>query len=461
LPEGDSWGDEVCAWGHKVLGIEFLDWQRDLIHDIMLKDSDPDAGFSTFVRSAYFSCSRQNGKTLIAQVICGWFLTEMSRIRRKPVTVIFAAHNTRLASSVFRDMGELLAERYDASFRAGNGREEISITTPYGRSKWILVANRENAARGFTADLVWLDEIQAFREDVVSGGFQPTMTARNPKTAGGFPLMLLTGTAGDASSDFQINYRETAFESIDAGEISRTFMAEWSSEESADHRLPSVWAYANPGMGETVHVSTLRQAFETQSREKFVQERCNIMRSTANAWLEPAEWDAVKHEAEWEGARVLAVDSSVDDSRYVGVIAGMADGRVHVSEGFLVRDEASMWDEIQKVMVDPKVILLVPPSLQIHVPIGLQRRHQIVGYSELLKYTGLVHKMVKEKRVTHDGSHTLRDHVLRAALVKTVQGVVLSSQKSNGPIEMARCAVWAIALTSKPQNNQKPMLVVS
>jgi len=54
----------------------------------------------------------------------------------------------------------------------------------------------------------------------------------------------------------------------------------------------------------------------------------------------------------------------------------------------------------------------------------------------------------------------MRDHVLRAALVRTVQGVVLTSQKSSGPIEMARCAVWAVSAVSRPQNRQKPMLVV-
>jgi len=68
--------------------------------------------------------------------------------------------------------------------------------------------------------------------------------------------------------------------------------------------------------------------------------------------------------------------------------------------------------------------------------------------------------MIKEKRVTHNGAQTMRDHVLRAALVRTVQGVVLTSQKSSGPIEMARCAVWAVSAVSRPQNRQKPMLVV-
>jgi hypothetical protein len=37
----------------------------------------------------------------------------------------------------------------------------------------------------------------------------------------------------------------------------------------------------------------------------------------------------------------------------------------------------------------------------------------------------------------------------------------MSSQKSPGPIEAARVAVWAIALVSKPQSKQRPTLVVA
>jgi phage terminase large subunit-like protein len=442
------------------MGIDLLDWQRNLLNDVLLKDTDPDAGISTWARSAYWSCSRQNGKTLVAQIISGWFLTEMSKLRGKPVTNIFAAHNTRLAANVFRDSADLLADHYDISIRSGNGREEISMSTPKGRSKWILVANRQNAPRGFTADCVWLDEMQAFSEETISGGFQPTMTARNPRTAGGFPIMLLTGTAGDETSTYQINYRQQAFESIDAGELNRSYMAEWSSPESADYRKAATWAYANPGMGETIHVSALEHAYKTQSRDQFIQERCNNMQTSGKTWISAIEWDNLETKNKCETPSILAIESSVDESRYVGVLAGIVGDKVHLSEAFVVKDEKSMWEHVEEIMQNRQISLMLTPTLEIHLPMALRRRYQITGYAELLKYTGLVQKMIKEKRVTHNGAQTMRDHVLRAALVRTVQGVVLTSQKSSGPIEMARCAVWAVSAVSRPQNRQKPMLVV-
>jgi len=72
-----------------------------------------------------------------------------------------------------------------------------------------------------------------------------------------------------------------------------------------------------------------------------------------------------------------------------------------------------------------------------------------------------VRGMILEDRVIHTGHRSLAEHVQRAVLVKTAQGAVLSSQKSPGPIEIARCAVWAISLVSKPVSKQRPIMVVA
>lgn len=157
---------------------------------------------------------------------------------------------------------------------------------------------------------------------------------------------------------------------------------------------------------------------------------------------------------------ILAVDSSVDEARYVGVRAVVVREQIYTTVEFVVDSEAEMWAEIERVMKHPNITLLVTPTLEIHVPIGLKHRYQLTGYAELLRYTALVRKMIVEGKVLHDGNQTLGEHVSRAVLVKTAQGAVLSSQKSPGPIEAARCMVWAVSAVSRPINRQKPMLVV-
>jgi hypothetical protein len=111
-------------------------------------------------------------------------------------------------------------------------------------------------------------------------------------------------------------------------------------------------------------------------------------------------------------------------------------------------------------MADKLVGLAITPSLEIHAPLSLRRRMTVVGQAELIKFTGLAQKMILEDRVKHLGQLTLSEHMNRAVLIKTGMGVTLSHKSSPGPIELAKCAVWGIALSSKYQNRAKPIMVV-
>jgi hypothetical protein len=151
----------------------------------------------------------------------------------------------------------------------------------------------------------------------------------------------------------------------------------------------------------------------------------------------------------------------VDDARYVGVRSVVADNKAHVCVEFVANSEDQMWAEIERVMADQTVQLALTPTLEIHCPPVLSRRTTIVGYGELLKFSSLVRSMLVEGKVTQRGQRTLTEHVCRAVLTKTAQGTVLSSQKSPGPIELARCMVWAIALSSRPITRTKPILAIA
>jgi hypothetical protein len=52
----------------------------------------------------------------------------------------------------------------------------------------------------------------------------------------------------------------------------------------------------------------------------------------------------------------------------------------------------------------------------------------------------------------------LAEHVNRAVLVRAESSVVISSQRSPGPIEAARCMVVAAALTSAKKASVKPSM---
>jgi len=69
--------------------------------------------------------------------------------------------------------------------------------------------------------------------------------------------------------------------------------------------------------------------------------------------------------------------------------------------------------------------------------------------------------MIGEKLILHTGVQMLAEHVQRAVAVRSQNSIALSSQRSPGPIELARCLVWAAALASRPTSSGKPMIVVA
>jgi len=180
----------------------------------------------------------------------------------------------------------------------------------------------------------------------------------------------------------------------------------------------------------------------------------------AGSWLEPGVWAGLQTTDPMPAGGVLAIETSIDDSRFVGLRCAFDGTRVHVKVEFITDTETAAWKEVERVMTDHAVTLAVTPSLEIHLPPFTNKRFTVVGYAELLKFTSLVRTMILEERVQHRGEQILAEHVNRAVLVKTVQGAVLSSQKSPGPIELTRCLVWAAAMVSKPVRSQRPLLVV-
>jgi hypothetical protein len=92
---------------------------------------------------------------------------------------------------------------------------------------------------------------------------------------------------------------------------------------------------------------------------------------------------------------------------------------------------------------------LVTPGLDVHCPLEYSTRKEVVGFRELTKWTGLVRNMIIEAKVLHDGDRVLAEHIGRAVASRHQQGVVLSSTKSTGSIELARLAVWAVARATR------------
>ena len=440
---GVGYGAEIAAWAEANMGVTLMPWQVYAI-DGLTSCSDPGAWLH---RRGCISTARQSGKSSLLTAAIGWALTEMPKLYGRPVNILSSANMLDRAEAIFASLAPILKENYGAKISQVVGRKSVSLNG----SKWDIRA-ASIRLHGGSYDWVLLDEIFDIKAEVIETAILPTMIAR-PN-----PLLLMFSTAGDMNSDFFLSVREEALAAIDSGEDTDLYFAEWSMPPDVDPKDERYWGYPNPALGTTITMAGLRAA---SKKDYFLRAHLNQWITARGAWLEPGVWGAGYTTQEFPaGPSVLAIDSSLDDSTYYGVRAAMVGGQVLVDVAFIVNSEEEMWDKVKEACADFNVQLAVTPTLEIHIPSNLRQRYTLVGYGELLKWSTLMQKMIHEGKVLHRGQKTLEEHVQRAVMVKTAQGAVLSSQKSPGPISLCRLAVWAACLISRPQQRQKPLLVV-
>ena len=441
---GKSWGMEVARWANAHMGVKLMGWQVHALEGMLMLDDTGELHF----REALVSTARQNGKSVLLQAVLGWFLTDGARLRGRPQSVLSVANRLDRAEAIHTALAPILEAQFGAKVTNAVGRKAVKMDNG---STWEVRAATPNL-HGGSYDLIVVDELFDIGSNCIDDALRPSMIAR-PN-----PLLACFSTAGDEGSTVMIQMREMAVAEIDAGVCGDTYFAEWSMPPGVNPADEQWWGWANPALGTTVTVKALRAA---SKKESFMRAHLNMWVSARGAWLDAGQWADLQTDQPMPPGGILAVDSSVDEARYVGVRSVVADNKAHVCVEFVANSEDQMWAEIERVMADQIVQLALTPTLEIHCPPVLSRRTTIVGYGELLKFSSLVRSMLVEGKVTQRGQRTLTEHVCRAVLTKTAQGTVLSSQKSPGPIELARCMVWAIALSSRPISRTKPILAIA
>jgi phage terminase large subunit-like protein len=447
VPGGNSYGPLVVEWAEREFQLKLMPWQRLVLNDIFTVG--PDGRF--VFRTALCSVGRQNGKTTLLEAAIGWLLIEFPKIEKRKINILSTAHQLDLAVESFNAIADTLEERFGCKAIRAYGRNQI--TTP-GGSMWKVQA-ATGKRHGGTWDVIFCDELFAISEAVIFGALRPSQIAV-PN-----PIMIMFSTAGDESSTVFLQLREQALAAIDKSKASDLYFAEWSVPPGVDAGDESQWPLANPALGTTITIEGLRSAYKAPDRVQFMRAHLNQWVSAAGSWLPPGLWASLETSIEMPPGGVLSIETSLDEQRFVGVRAANDGDRVHVCVEFIVGTMREMWAEVERIMKDHRVTLTITPSFEIHLPAYTNKRYTLVGYNELLKHTGLVRSMINEERILHRGETILSEHVCRAVLAKTVQGVVLSSNKSPGPIELARCLVWAAALVSKPQRATRPLIAVA
>ena len=444
VPSGESFGDQIIGWADRVIGLKLMPWQARVCSDSFTVD---DAGDFVF-REALISTARQQGKSILMKAIAGWWATEFAAIRKEPQSVVIVANQKKRSMALFRDLAREMEGRIEMKVRWQNGDERMDF--PDGSSISVIAASEH--AHGGSYDCILIDELWDIKAEVIFTALRPSQIAKTN------PMMIMFSTAGDLSSTAMIQLRSQGIAAIDSKKDTAFYLAEWSPPPGVSVEDRQWWPWANPALGTTITMKALELAFDSPNRQAFIRGHLNLWIASAEAWLPLTVWERQRTAELMPAGGHLVIDSSLDGSRYVGIRAAMSEGHVILETAFSVDSEAQMWGEVVRIMADPKIMLGVTPSLEIHTPPDLRRRMTIVGYAELIKWTAMARSMIVEDRVRHTGDIGLAEHMGRAVAVKTNQAIVLSSQKSPGPIELARCAVFAIALESRPATKNKPQI---
>jgi hypothetical protein len=445
-----TYGPAVAEWASSHLSIDLMPWQRHVLDQQLSYDANGDWCHAL----SLVSVARQNGKTVALAALIGWLLTEYPVIVKRPITVVSTAHRLDLATSLFQDLAPILEAKFGAKAVWAYSRNSLTL----GQTKWVVKAARPSAGHGMSVDFLIIDEVWGIDSDTLDIGLLPTQRAR-PN-----PLCSMWSTAGTEESVAMLRHRETAIRAMDTGESSPIYLAEYSPPPELDPMTPEAWAYANPALGRTLTAKVLQRESTAPNRAGFLRSSVNVWCQTDAGWLLPGQFDKCRTDLPPLPGGVLACEVSIDDGRYVAVRANAnAEGVTTCTVAFMADTREQFWDQVRRQLADnPGVALYITPTLDTHCPTDLTHRRTIWGYQEITRYTGAVKQMIVERRLAHTGETMLAEHCGRAVAVKTPGSIAISSNKSPGPVELARCLVIAAALAAKPTSNvRRPVIATS
>jgi phage terminase large subunit-like protein len=445
VPKARSGRGQEAVECAAAAGLHLDDWQK-LVLDGALRTS----GGKWAALEVGVDVARQNGKggLLEARELAGLFCFGERMITH-------SAHQFDTSLEAFRRLLMLIEDtpEFDKQVKRvsrSHGEEGIELKS---RQRIRFRTRTKGGGRGFTGDLVLLDEAM-FLPEVAIAALLPTLSAR-PN-----PQVWYTGSAVDQT----VHQHGSVFSRIRrrgiAGEGGIAYF-EWSApyelDEVAEHLDdPEVWRLANPAMGIRINerfVETERRAMDSRS---FAVERLGV-----GDWPEDGEEDRVLDFDAWSSLRddrsymvdpvCYALD--VTPARDHGVImaAGLRpDGLFHTEmvdyrrgTGWMASRLAEILPKRQwhSVTLDKRspAAALIRPLENLGIPL------ETPNTQEIAEACGAFYDLVQERRIRHLGTDELNGAVKNAATRPLGDAWAWSRKLSAadiGPLVAATLAVW-------------------
>lgn len=347
LTEETSLGYACIEYARAMLGKKLYPWQEwALIHALEIV-GDLDRGWKFRFRTVLFLISRQNGKTVLSEVIASFFLNVL-QVSSVFGTSLSLDKAEEVWEAVVQDQESIPALSRDLQ-RVGrtNGAKKLVLT---GLRQYKVGAPTRRAGRGDSNDLVMLDEIREQRDWET---WAASVASTNAKPNG---LVVCFSNAGDPDSVVLRQLRQTAIERI-SGQKALDFggdvdgdtlgLFEWSAEDGAATDDLEALAQANPALGYGYLTErALLSNRQTFPESKFRSEcMCQQVETLLAQPFPEGAWDAGTDTASCiapESELYFGIDMSADRNwTSIGVCGLREDGDWHVE--LVARRNGSEW----------------------------------------------------------------------------------------------------------------------
>lgn len=306
-------GREVCDLA-AACGVQLDPWQAYVIHQGLCQGDD--GRFLALMVALLVS--RQNGKSaILAAVALG--AIEVLGLE----LVIYTAHEFKTALEIFALCCDMvhdgpLRRRFKATRRSG---VETGIEFRNGARLRFLARSR-SSGRGFSADLVMLDEAFALLASQL-GALLPTLSARpNPQV-----WLASSAPMHDSEALHQVRARALGEE---PGSLA---YFEWSAEPGAAPADRRAWAAANPALGYRLSERFIEAELAAMPVREFERERLGIGDESDGATaFDVARWQGLA-DPDSKVLRPLAMAWDITperDAAAISVAGVRADGTAHV-----------------------------------------------------------------------------------------------------------------------------------
>jgi len=397
--------------------------------------------------------SRQSGKSVLARGLCGWRVGA-SDLFGEPQEVLHVANLRETAQRIWKPAARALQESLGANVRRANGQEAIELAD---LSAWRLAASNLDGGVGSSTSLCFVDEAWRVSRDVVDGSIAPTMLERQS------PQLVLVSTAGDGGSPLLMEDRDAAISQLSDPDSARILLLEWSAAPEAYPDDREAWRIASPHWTPS-RLEALEHAYATSSESDWRRQYLNQWVLAARSWIGPAQWADATDPAGLPSfpAGTVAINDEPGAPGQCGYVVAVRDGdRVRV-RGRAFPTRRALWAELEQLAQTRRgAELLYPVSFEQHVARLPGFNRVKVGTNEQRAGYGPTLAAICEGRLKHDGDDELTRQMLTATPVTIPDmGTTLSAKRSPGPIYLARAAVWAIGSELRPEQKQKPRVLL-